>query len=83
MTKKIQVLGPGCPNCKKLYELTEKAVKELNLENEVEYINDIQKMIEMGVMQGPVLAINDEPIMMGPNFDLEKIKNLLKQEVKE
>ena len=35
---KIQVLGSGCHNCKKLYELTQQAVKELNMNEEVEYI---------------------------------------------
>jgi len=44
---KIQVLGSGCPACRNLFELTKKAVEELNLKAEVEYISDIQKIIEM------------------------------------
>lgn len=35
---KIQVLGSGCHNCKKLSEITAKALEELNLNEEVEYV---------------------------------------------
>ncbi len=74
---KIQVLGSGCPTCKKLYELTQQAVKELNLNEEVEYVTDISKIIEMGVMSSPVLAIDGKPVLVGQLPEVEKIKNLL------
>ncbi len=70
----IQVLGSGCPTCKKLYEITQKAVKELNLSDEVEYSTDVSKIIEMGVMSSPVLAVNGKPVMVGFTPDIEKIK---------
>jgi len=76
---KIQVLGSGCPTCKKLYELTQQAVRELNLNEEVEYITDISKIIEMGVMSSPVLAIDGKPVMVGSVPDVGKIKSLLKE----
>jgi small redox-active disulfide protein 2 len=76
---KIQVLGSGCPTCKKLYELTQQAVKELNLNEEVEYITDVSKIIEMGVMSSPVLAVDGKPVMAGFSPDVEKVKNLLKE----
>jgi len=75
---KIQVLGSGCPTCKKLFELTKKAVAELKLKTEVEYITDIQKIIEMGVMSSPVLAVNGKPILAGFVPDIEKIKKIIK-----
>jgi small redox-active disulfide protein 2 len=74
---KIQVLGSGCPTCKKLFELTKEAVKQLNLSEEVEYITDVSKIIEMGVMSSPVLAIDGKPAMVGFVPDVEKIKNLI------
>lgn len=79
---KIQVLGSGCPTCKRLYELTQKAVSESGLNETVEYITGapgMQKIIEMGVMSSPVLAINGKPVMTGFVPDIEKIKNLLKE----
>jgi len=76
---KIQVLGSGCPTCKMLYELTKQAVDELGLKTEVEYITDIQKIIEMGVMSSPVLAINGRPVISGLLPDVEKIKEVIKR----
>ena len=76
---KIQVLGPGCSSCKKLLELTKQAVEELGLKTEVEYITDIQKIVEMGVMSSPVLAINGKPVMTGSVPGVEKIKDLIGQ----
>jgi len=79
---KIQVLGSGCPTCKNLYELTKKAVEELGISEEVEYLTGqegIEKIIEMGVMQSPVLVVDGKPVMVGFLPDVEKIKNLLKE----
>jgi small redox-active disulfide protein 2 len=76
-TMKIQVLGSGCPVCKKLFELTKKAVEELKLKTKVEYITDIQKIIEMGLMSSPVLAIDSKPVMVGYVPNIEKIKEIL------
>jgi len=82
-TMKIQVLGSGCPTCKKLFELTKQAVAELKLKIEVEYITDIQKIVEMGVMSSPVLAVNGKPVLAGSLPDIEKIKKLIKEGIKE
>ena len=74
---KIEVLGSGCPTCKKLYEITKEVVAEMGLLVEVEYINDVQRIINMGLMQSPVLALNGKPIMVGFSPDKEKIKKLI------
>jgi len=73
---KIQVIGSGCSTCKNLFELTKKAVNELNISADVEYSTDISKIIEMGVMQSPVLAVDGIPIMVGAG-NYENIKKAL------
>lgn len=78
---KIQVLGSGCPTCKNLYELTKTAVKELGIDAEVEYVSDISKIIELGVMQSPILTINGKIAMLGSG-NLEKIKETIKKSIK-
>lgn len=78
---KIEVLGSGCKTCKKLFELTEKAVNELKLNVRVEYITDIQRIIAMGLMQSPVLAINGKPALVGFVSDIEKIKDIIKNNI--
>ncbi|PIS15564.1 thioredoxin family protein [Candidatus Roizmanbacteria bacterium CG09_land_8_20_14_0_10_41_9] len=74
---KIQVLGSGCPTCKKLFEITQKAVSEMGMKEKVEYITDISKIVEMEVMQSPVLVVDGKP-MTGFTPDIEKIKSLIK-----
>jgi len=78
---KIQVLGSGCPTCKKLHEVVLKAAKELNLEKQVKYLSGsegITKIMELGAMSSPVLTINNKIVMTGFNGDVEKIKTLIK-----
>lgn len=74
---KIQVLGSGCPTCKKLFETTKKVAGELGIKTEVEYVTDVTKMIEMGVMTSPVLAIDGQPVLIGGGKSEEDIKNAL------
>jgi small redox-active disulfide protein 2 len=78
----IQVLGSGCANCKKLHQMTEEIIKELKIDVKVDYITDVSKIVEMGIMQSPVLAVNGKPVMIGfiPNKD--KIKDLLVKAIK-
>jgi small redox-active disulfide protein 2 len=74
---KIQVLGSGCATCKNLYELTQTAVKELDIEAEVEYVTDVEEIIKLGVMQSPVLTIDGKIAMLGSG-NLEKVKSVIK-----
>jgi len=76
-TMNIQVFGSGCPSCKKLHELTVKAVADLGLKQEVEYNTDVTKIIEMGLMSSPVLAIDGKPALVGFVPDIEKIKEVI------
>ncbi|MCX6382978.1 MAG: thioredoxin family protein [Actinobacteria bacterium] len=77
---KIQVFGSCCgTEGKKLYALTGQAVKELNINAEIEYITDIMRIVEKGFMQTPVLIIDDNPIVVGYVPDLKTIKNKIAQ----
>lgn len=78
----IQVLGAGCTSCKKLYEITNEIVKELNLDVKVDYITDISKIVEMGIMQSPVLTVNGKPAMVGFVPNKEKIKDAITKALK-
>ncbi len=57
---KIEILGMGCPKCKKLYENAQAAVKELNAQAEVVKVEDIQKIMDYGLMTTPAIAIDGE-----------------------
>lgn len=82
---KIQVLGSGCPTCKKLYEITQKAVSEMGLKDKVEYLSGsegVQALIEIGSMTSPVLVVNGTVVMSGFTPDIEKIKNVINTGIK-
>ena len=75
--KKIQILGTGCPKCKKLAENAETAAKELELEFEVEKVADINDMMKFGVMMTPALVVDGEVKAVGKVPSPDEIKQML------
>lgn len=73
----IKVLGSGCAKCKTLERLTREAVEELQLDANIEKIEDIQKIVEYGVMFTPALVVDGEVIVKGRVPKLDEIKSLL------
>ena len=61
----IKVLGSGCKSCHEQYENAKQAVKDMGLDLEVEYITDMQKVMEYGVMSMPALVVNEKVVAMG------------------
>jgi len=55
---KVEVLGPGCPKCKKLAEMVEATLAESGRQAEVVKVTDIRQIVESGVMSTPGLRIN-------------------------
>lgn len=74
---KINVLGAGCASCKNLFELTKTAVAEMGINAEVAYSDDISKIIELGILQAPVLVIDGKPVMVGGTDDINKLKEII------
>lgn len=75
--KKIQILGTGCPKCKKLAENAEEAAKQLNLEFEVEKVTDINEMMKFGVMMTPALVIDGQVKTVGKVLTPDEIRKML------
>jgi len=75
--KLIQVLGPGCAKCQKLYELARQAADELGLKAQVEKITDINVITGFGVMMTPALAVDGEVKVAGKLPAVEEIKQWL------
>ena len=77
--KKLQILGTGCPKCKKLAENAEAAAKALGIEYEIEKVTDINEIMKFGVMMTPALAVDGEVKVVGKVLSSEEIKNLIQQ----
>jgi len=75
--KRIQILGTGCPKCKKLSENAEAAAKELGIEYQLEKITQINDIMKMGVMVTPALAIDGQVKSAGKVSTPEEIKSYL------
>ena len=75
--KKIQILGTGCPKCKKLAENAETAAKELGIEYELEKVTQINDIMKMGVMITPALAIDGDVKVVGKVSSPNDIKAML------
>ncbi len=78
--KKIQILGMGCPKCAKLYATAENAAKELGIEYDMEKIDDIDRITDMGVMMTPALAINNEVKLAGRIPSMEDLKKIIMED---
>jgi len=75
--KKIQILGTGCPKCKKLAENVEEAVKELSVEYDIEKVTEINEIMKFGVMITPALAVDGEVKVVGKVASPDEIKGML------
>ena len=62
---KIQVLGSGCSSCKNLFDAVNSIVEENKIDAEVEYVTDIVRIAELGVMSSSALVIDDDVIFAG------------------
>ena len=74
---KIEILGPGCPNCNKLYENVQQALNDTGKDAEVIKVKDINKMTEYGIMMTPGLVIDGEVKSVGKVLSPDEIKTLI------
>jgi len=74
---KIEILGTGCPKCKKLFENTQKALIELNIPADLSKVEDINQIMNAGVMITPAIAIDGEVKSAGKVLSVEEIKKLI------
>jgi small redox-active disulfide protein 2 len=75
--KRIQILGTGCPKCKKLAENIEAAAKDLGIEYTLEKVTKINDIMKFGVMMTPALAIDGQVKVVGKVPMQDEIKKML------
>lgn len=75
--KKIIVLGPGCPRCEKLAQLTVQAADQLGIDYQLEKLTDIKRFMEFGLMMTPGLVVDGQLKVQGKVPSLDELKALL------
>lgn len=76
--KKLQILGTGCPNCRRLTAQTEEAARNLGLQVEIEKVEDLGAIVEMGVLRTPALAVDGTVEVSGRVPSVAEIEQLLR-----
>jgi len=86
---KIEILGTGCPKCKATEKVVRKVVEELGKDVEVVKIEDLQEIVNRGVMMTPAVIVDGEIKIVGHIPSVKKIveirrwkKDLMKSNVK-
>ena len=72
----IIILGTGCPNCKKTYEVVEKVVKDNNLDVSLRKEEDILEIIKYNIMSLPAVVIDGKVKIKGYVPSEKEIKAL-------
>ena len=75
--KKIQILGTGCPKCRKLAENAEAAAKALGIEYSLEKVTKLDDIMAFGVMFTPALVVNGVVKVSGKVPSADEIKKML------
>jgi small redox-active disulfide protein 2 len=74
---KIEILGTGCAKCKKTEKIVREAVKEKGLNIEIEKVEEMDKIIDRGVMMTPAVVIDGEIKIVGRVPTKQEINQLL------
>ena len=75
---KIEILGTGCKKCKDLEAVTKQAISKIGGFHSVEKVEDIQKIMDYGVMNTPGLVIDGEVKSTGKLLSVDEVLALLK-----
>ena len=76
---KIEILGTGCPKCKKLSELTQEVIQEIGISAEIKKITNISDIINYGVMVTPALVIDGDVKIAGKIPGKQEITEWIKE----
>jgi small redox-active disulfide protein 2 len=74
---KIEILGTGCAKCKRLYANVQEAVKDLKITADVIKVEELDEIVNRGVMLTPALFINGEVAAEGRVPCVDEIKTML------
>lgn len=73
----IEVLGPGCPRCYEAHRVVRHVVDEARLGCVVQKNESVQRMVELGVLRTPAIAIDGHVVYQGGIPRAEDVRRLL------
>ncbi len=79
---KISIIGSGCPTCEALYGKVKRLKEEGKIDAEIEYIKDVNELVNRGIMGSPALLVNDKPVYIGIPESDEKLLEVIREHSK-
>jgi small redox-active disulfide protein 2 len=76
--KRIQVLGPGCPRCRKLAENAAAAAAPLGGQYAIEIITDIVEILKFDASATPALVVGGKVVIAGCVPSVEELKQWIR-----
>lgn len=73
----VKVLGSGCRNCDLLEANVKQALREAGLDDTVEHVTEIERIVAYGVMQTPSLVFGDEVVSVGRVLSVDEAEELI------
>lgn len=73
----IKILGPGCPNCRKLEQDVMALVAETHITADIEHVTDLKDIASYGVIGSPALIIDGMVMAVGNMPQKSKLKEWL------
>ena len=73
----IEVVGPGCARCNETHRIVQQVVDEAKLGCVVQKSTSIDRMIELGVLSSPALAIDGKVVLSGRIPKTDEVRRLL------
>ncbi|HUP49187.1 MAG TPA: MTH895/ArsE family thioredoxin-like protein [Thermoanaerobaculia bacterium] len=74
---KVEVLGPGCGRCREAFRVVQHVVEQEGLDVELVKDESIERMMALGLMATPGLAVNGKVVVSGRIPKAEEVRQLL------
>lgn len=75
----VKILGSGCAKCNQLEAAAKEALKQLNMNTEVDHVTDFSKIAGYGVMSTPALVIDGKVVSCGKVLKTEEVVKILRK----
>ena len=79
-TTSIEVLGPGCANCKSLEARTSEAVAALGIDATIVKVTDFGEIASRGVMSTPALVVDERVVVAGRVPSVAELRTLISED---
>jgi len=76
---KIQIAGPGCPNCQMTERNVVDACAELDLGADISHVTNIGEILELGVMRTPAVVLDGEVLISGRVPSVAELRDILER----